>query len=192
MIQSDSRPAIVTAPAAYFHVSAVEMLLTTALIMSSMLKQGTAREGRCCRRRFAPDLPLQVLRGGACVQLRMVRRSRLPLPGTDIHLMGVLGVLQVRDGAAAGVGHEGPWPRRLHTRLVHGLLLPLQSPHLALLRHRQHLLWLCVLRLPDHADSILGVQPVQRQDIPHLLLAPVHVKRHQVRHPFNCQQSVSA
>ena len=147
MIQSDSRPAIVTVPTAYFHVLAVEMPLTTALIMSSMLNQGIAREGRSCRCRFASDLPLQVLCGGARVQLRMVRRSRLPLPDPDVHLMGVLGLLQVRDSAAAWVRHEGPWPRRLHTRLVHGLLLPLQSPHLALFRHRQHLLWLCVLRL---------------------------------------------
>jgi hypothetical protein len=42
----------------------------------------------------------------------------------------------------------------------------------------------------DHAYSILGVRPVQRQDIPYLLLALVHVKWHQLRRQINCEQSV--
>ena len=124
------------------------------------------------------------------MQFRLVRRARLPLPDTNVHLMGVLGLLQVRDGAAVGVGHEGPWSWCLHTRLDRCRLIPLQSPHLTLLCYRQRLLWLCFLSLRDHAYSILGVRRVQRQDIPYLLLALVHVKWHQLRRQINCEQSV--
>ena len=85
----------------------LEMPLTIMALINvcSMLNQGIAREGRI-RESLTPDLPLQDLRGGARVQLRMVRRARLPVPDADVHLMAVLGLLQVRDGAAAGVRHE--------------------------------------------------------------------------------------
>ena len=129
--------------------------------VSIMLNQGIAWEGRI-RQSLTPDLSFQVLRGGAGMQLRLVRRAGLPLPDTNVHLMGVLGLLQVRDGAAVGVGHEGPWSWCLHTRLDCCRLIPLQSPHLTLLCYRQRLLWLCFLSLRDHAYSILGVRPVQR------------------------------
>jgi len=79
----------------------------------------------------------------------------------------VQGFLQVSDGTAAGLRHEGPWPQRLHAWLVNRLDLPLFRLLISLLlRHHQHLHWPCVIHLPGCVHSALGPPPVQRSGIP--------------------------
>lgn len=93
-----------------FYRRSISFVAAWLLIMTT---QGTAREGGISQG-LAPDLPLQVLPGGAHLQLRVVRCAGLPLPVADIHLVGVLGLLQVRHSAAARLRHEGPGSWSLH------------------------------------------------------------------------------
>ncbi|KAJ1284433.1 hypothetical protein BS78_03G203700 [Paspalum vaginatum] len=107
------------------------------LVQVSLFRLPSAARERGGARAGGRGVSGQVLPGGARLQLPVVRRAGLPLPDADVRVLALLDLLQVRDGAAAGLRHEGPRPRRLHPRLdlwtaVSSFLFsPLVSPFFA-------------------------------------------------------------